>query len=690
MRRLGGCRATILHLMQRLEYQLNETQVEALLQSLRQFHEEYGALLEKPVEERMLAGFRDFLAGFDGDVDALAGRLAREYFDLGVPFALLMASFNHLKQGVVEALAGHFPNPLEHYAAIAHRFDRARRETARAFLVAEAGRTASLPLPALRDRILIRLILDWMQAVREAVRGDLDRFPLQPASESEFARALRYPESMMICLDLKLCDQIEEQHRLMVRQAGILHALLVAGRFEQAYLAWQDLDQRVSQLLQTLGALYLEAQTNFIGRFFEFVQASLFLPGRKFLCVINLRRLERINMLYGTDVGNQALACVEGVLRETFERHREWLLYTRGIAGDFYLLGQDVAPERLHELLTEIERRSCGSRAGTDLPVDLQLSYLGIELTAISELSTEDMHLVIQYLTERARQQGPALETSQEAVESMLGWLRERYRKALDLRERLTEESTDIFIQPLVTLDESRDIHAFEVLGRFRTENGHISAGLFIDDIIAMGLSPLFDQLVLQAVIRHAPLLRRITPRLFINVSAASLAQQDYVDRLVDALQGPLQDFEVVMELTEQVLLEHRDLVRRLNTEYGLAFAIDDFGTGYSTLQTVIELALEGSVSYLKVDGSLTRQLDTSEASERIMQITRQMARELNLVTVVEFIETIRQAEKLEALKMDLGQGYLLGVPDPVPVWQGKLVYLKSRAHLPGESGFSL
>ena len=72
------------------------------------------------------------------------------------------------------------------------------------------------------------------------------------------------------------------------------------------------------------------------------------------------------------------------------------------------------------------------------------------------------------------------------------------------------------------------------------------------------------------------------------------------------------------------------------------------------------------------------------------MQITRQMARELNLVTVVEFIETNRQAEKLEALKMDLGQGYLLGVPDPVPVWQGKLVYLKSRAHPPGESGFSL
>ncbi len=281
------------------------------------------------------------------------------------------------------------------------------------------------------------------------------------------------------------------------------------------------------------------------------------------------------------------------------------------------------------------------------------------------------------------------LETSAEAVEAMLDWLRERYRQALDLRTRLTEEATDIFIQPLVTLDESREIHAFEVLGRFRGENGYLSAGLFIDDLIALGLAPLFDRLVLQAVIRHAPTLAKITSRLFVNVSAASLAQPDYVQRLVDALRGPLAGFEVVMELTEQVLLEHRALVRDLHEEHGLTFAIDDFGTGYSTLQLVIELALEGTVSYLKLDGSLTRQLGITEASERIMQITRQMAKELNLVTVVEFIETLMQAERLEALQMDLGQGYLLGVPDPVPVWQGKLAYLRSKASLPGESGFT-
>jgi EAL domain-containing protein (putative c-di-GMP-specific phosphodiesterase class I) len=61
------------------------------------------------------------------------------------------------------------------------------------------------------------------------------------------------------------------------------------------------------------------------------------------------------------------------------------------------------------------------------------------------------------------------------------------------------------------------------------------------------------------------------------------------------------------------------------------------------------------------------------------MQITQKMARELGLETVAEFIETLEQAERLEAAQIDFGQGFLLGVPDPVAVWLGKLSYLESK-----------
>ncbi len=674
---------------------ITPSQIDTLIASLRAFHGQYEALrtlVDEPQEAALLEGFRRLLERFlDEDTGLVwaARDLAGEHFRRNIPFALLMGGFNHLKEEVIRLAASNQADPMAHYREIDRLFEAAKRETAHQYLLLEAARVRTLPENVMQGKTLVRIYLRWMEQVRRAIREDLSAFPLEPADRSEFARALRYPESLLICLDLKLCDQLMGQHRLIHQQASLLYAMLAAGRHEQAYIAYQEVTRKVAELLSLLGVLYLEGQTNRVRRFFDFLQAALYLPGRKFFCVINLRQLGKINQLYGNEVGDRALARVEQVLQQEFETHQSWMYFTRGIAGDFYLIGFDTEPGPLEALLERV-RREVRRSPVEKLPVEPDLVHHGIELTHLSDLTTENLHLLVRYLTERGRQVTPHLETGEEQARQMFDWLRAQYRKSVDLRGKLTEASTDIFIQPLVTLDERRRIHAFEVLGRFRENGDYISAGLFIDDIIAMGLVTDFDRLVLKAVVRHADSLARITRRLFINASSASLEQPAYVEALVAALKGPLSRFEVIVELTEQVLLERRMLVEELHRRHGLRFAIDDFGTGYSTLQTVIELALEGPIRYLKLDGSLTRTLSTSRASERIMQITQKMARELELQTVVEFIETVEQADRLEALEMDFGQGHLLGVPDPVPVWLGKLSYLESRP-MPGEAaGFTL
>lgn len=650
------------------------------------------ALLDEQREHLLLDGYRRFLEHFleeGSDTGKAARELAHDYFKEKIPFVLLMGSFNHIKEKLIQLAASNTGQPLERYRKIEAVFERAKRETARNYLIHEASNTAALPKRIVREKTLIRIYLAWMERVRSAIVGDLAQFPLEAADDSEFSRALRYPESMLICLDLKLCDQILDQHRLIFQQASILYAMLSAHRHEQAYVAYQELEKKVAELLNLLSVLYFEGQTNRIGRFFNFLQASLYLPGRKFLCVINLRQLDKINKLYGNEVGNRALERIDNALREEFEQHQSWMVYTPGIAGDFYVVGYDTEPEAVEELLGRVHRKIFRQQH-TDMPVEIEIVHHGIELTNLNDLTTENMHLLVLYLTEQARKAPRHVATGEEHTNAMLEWLKHQHHRSLDLRAKLTEESTDIFIQPLVTLDDKRHIHAFEVLGRFREGDGYISAGLFIDDIIQMGLSADFDRLVLRAIVRHAQDLARITPRLFINVSSASLENPDYLEALIQAIGGPLKKFEVILELTEQVLLERRELVYELHRNHGVAFAIDDFGTGYSTLQIVIELALEGSIRYLKLDGSLTRNITTSVASERIMHITQQMARDLGLETVVEFIETAAQATKLEALEMDLGQGYLLGVPDPVPVWRGKINYLQSKRPTAGMPVFTL
>ncbi len=509
---------------------------------------------------------------------------------------------------------------------------------------------------------------------------DLDRFPLTPANESRFTEALQYPESLLICLDLKTCDHILEQHRLIRQKAGILYAMLAAARYDTAYLAYRETRSLVSELTQLLGVLYFESQTNRIQSFFNFAQASLYLPGEKYFCVANLRRLNHINQMYGVENGDRSLQLLEDCFGELMQRHQSWMVFTRGIAGDFYIHCLRASRQQVLSLMQGIE--DCLERLSRDraLPFPIELMTSGIRLTELNELTTENMHHIVDYLSRNGGGRHLQLRERPEEIDEMLEWMRQRYRQSIDLGRKLDDERIEIFVQPLVTLDALQEIHAFEVLGRFREEDGYISAGLFIDDIVRMGLSERFDRLVLDCLIRQADDLRLLTRRLFLNVSALTLEDTAYIDALNAAIAGPLSGFDIVIELTEQILLENLELIYRLHQRHGLNFAIDEFGTGFSSLQTVIELALKGGIQYLKIDGSLTQQLGKNPASEQIIRITRQMARELGLKTVVEYIETLEQKDTLEGIDIDFGQGYLLGIPDPVKVWLGKLAYLRSKA----------
>ncbi len=667
---------------------LTPQQVKQLLDSLHEFHENYGALetlLTGQSEKLILDAFNHFLRVFpneDQRDDGAPETLARAYHHNNVPFALLMGCFNHTKEALIQLLSADLEEPADHFSTINHWFEWGKQNTARHYMLLETRRLSPIPEAAIREKVLIQCYVQWMEEINHAIQHDLERFPLIPAQESRFAQALRYPESLLICLDLKICDLIQEQHRLIFQQASILYAMLSTGRYEQAYLAYQEIQQKVTQMFNLLGTLYFESQTNRIYRFFSFVQASLYLPGNKYFCVVNLRGMRKLNKLYGNETGDHALKIIEELLKQEFEQHQSWMIYTQGIAGDFYIMSYMADVEQVEQLLKRLEKNTREYSKQENLPVELGLQTHGISLTDLRELTTENMHHLIHYLSLHLRQPGSTtntIENTPEQAENMLRWMREQYHKSLNLRNMLSEKAVDIFVQPLVTLDDQRCIHAFEVLGRFRQEDGYISAGIFIDDIVSMGLVAEFDKLILGAIVHQAEGLAQITDRLFINASAHSLENETYIRALVEAMNGPLQPFEVVIELTEQILLNSIELVYRLHNEHGLNFAIDDFGTGYASLQTVIELALRGGIKYLKIDGSLVRTLTTNKASEQIIRITRQMAQELNLRTVVEYVETTGQLDKLVGMELDFGQGYLLGVPDPVPVWQGKLNYIKSK-----------
>jgi diguanylate cyclase (GGDEF)-like protein len=114
----------------------------------------------------------------------------------------------------------------------------------------------------------------------------------------------------------------------------------------------------------------------------------------------------------------------------------------------------------------------------------------------------------------------------------------------------------------------------------------------------------------------------------------------------------------LTLELTESILLgeieKKIELMKRLK-DLGLKLSIDDFGTGYSSLRYLKRLPLDE----LKIDRSFFVNLFEDTKGRSLLSSLILLARNLNLRTVAEGIETEQQLRFLQQERCDQYQGLL-------------------------------
>ncbi len=118
----------------------------------------------------------------------------------------------------------------------------------------------------------------------------------------------------------------------------------------------------------------------------------------------------------------------------------------------------------------------------------------------------------------------------------------------------------------------------------------------------------------------------------------------------------------LVIEIAESEFLHNSREVRQLLApflDYGIHLAIDDFGSGYSSFQYLTDLP----VSYLKIDGALVRRAPKESRVRAILRGIRDIADDLSLTTVAEWVEDDVTAELLRDVGIHWAQGYYFGRP---------------------------
>ena len=383
-----------------------------------------------------------------------------------------------------------------------------------------------------------------------------------------------------------------------------------------------------------------------------------YLQAKPYLTLINIRHLNRINQMEGQEYGDQLLQRVGAALQALVAEDHAHFAFVRGLQGDFYLVSIDLSGE--------VVQRRLDHWLSERVP-DIEVAITTVNLKHLRYYERTNLRYLIQYL-HQFRDQDRMLLDTQEAVSAINEWIVEQLEMSVNLKKLIEPGNLRIHVQPIFRV-VGRGFVAFEVLGRLQHGEQTLSAGLFIERLIELGLVDRFDGLMLEAICEQAQALRALTDTLFINASSASLRKPSYQEKLQQAIEGPLKDFNVVIELTEQVMLEEAALVRHLGERIGVQFAVDDFGTGFSSLHSVVELAETGSLRFLKIDGSLTQQIEQSAAIRRLFKVIQGLAEDLGVKTIAEFVETEEALHLLEEAGIDLIQGYYLGKPLPVDAW---------------------
>jgi diguanylate cyclase (GGDEF)-like protein len=236
-----------------------------------------------------------------------------------------------------------------------------------------------------------------------------------------------------------------------------------------------------------------------------------------------------------------------------------------------------------------------------------------------------------------------------------------------DLAKALERGQIVVEYQPIVTLD-SGVVTAAEALVRWEHPvRGLVPPAEFVPLAEDTGLIVALGHYVLEQACLQARQWQdaRLPCRMHVNLSVAELRDPGLVPRILGVLDDVgLPSEQLVLEITESRLLgDGARSAQRFQElrDVGVKIALDDFGTGYSSLAYLHSLPLDAlKIAKPFVDGLLGSGREASFAAMIV-----DLARTLELEVIAEGIETREQAQALQRLGAELGQGYLFARPAP-------------------------
>jgi diguanylate cyclase (GGDEF)-like protein len=368
-----------------------------------------------------------------------------------------------------------------------------------------------------------------------------------------------------------------------------------------------------------------------------------------FVSILNVRGFKNINDVFGFKAGNQ-------ILQELSEKYRDILgeecLVYRVSNDEFALLNKNTLSEKefislIEKTIEEIDKTIFVFQ-GIDIGLNL---YSGISLDREDKLAKATV----------------ALNQAKERRVKYIIYSKDNDTK--DIQAKNIEMTNEIsyalrhdnmvpYFQGIA--DRNGKIFKYEALVRMINRENQVVSPYFFLDISKK--TNMYIDITKTVIEKTFEKFKNSDKQFSINLTAIDILNPE----VMALIEGKLQSFknteQVVFELVESddlYNLKEIGVFLQFIKEKGAKIAIDDFGTGYSNFSYIIEIKPD----YLKIDGSLIKNIDTDRTAYKTVQTIINFAHDLDIIIVAEFIHNKEVFDICLSLGVDEFQGYYFSEP---------------------------
>ncbi|WP_304542761.1 sensor domain-containing phosphodiesterase [Sulfurimonas microaerophilic] len=370
------------------------------------------------------------------------------------------------------------------------------------------------------------------------------------------------------------------------------------------------------------------------------------------LVLINIDKFSQINNLYGEVFGDKVLIKFSEFLLGAIEQRESCDLYRLG-GDEFVVLSEERDPvtiqnnmanliKYLHDRPITIDGQDISLSISVGISLEENKSLLESSSMALKSAKRNSKHIVLY---------SEAISLNQE-YENNLKWVKE-------IKDAIKHDRVILYYQAIKD-NKTNTIFKYETLIRLLDEQGNIVPPQKFLEIAKK--SKLYKDLTKIVINKSFEYFKDKEFYFSVNITIEDILDPDINAFIINSLQKYGIGEKVSFEIVETESIEKFDVIEKFINNvksYGAKISIDDFGTGYSNFEYLMRLQAD----YIKIDGSIIKNIVHDKKSALITSIIVSFAKEMNIKTIGEFVENEDIDNKLKELGVDKSQGYFIEKP---------------------------